>query len=133
MQVFGVSLQTGRGQLAVTLLLQPHECRQLFRLKLRHGGCPHMGGMVVIIQLIEIAHDFALIRPGELHRIGQYIVVGLLVIKQKGVVCGGVFGEYLPLIGAECTAGAGKPDQRLVAWLWAVRCPLTGFSQPHRL
>lgn len=42
-----------------------------------------MGGMVVIIQLVEIAHDFALLRPGELHRIGKHIVMGLLVIKQN--------------------------------------------------
>ena len=84
----------------------------------RLGGFNDVPEMLRIVQLIEIAPDSAALCAGQLHRVGQYLVTGLLPVKFPCVVLSGVFQENITFPETVRPGGPGHPEQGLV---WAFR------------
>ena len=79
-----------------------------------NGELLHALNMSCIIQLHHIPDDCTIPRPGDLKRISQYGIAGLIMVKLPGLILEGVFDVDLPFPEKIGSAGTGHPEKMLV-------------------
>lgn len=70
--------------------------------------------VLFIVQLVQVALDLPVLRPGQLHGIRKDMVAGLPFIETPCIVRCGVADENVALPEAVCPGRAGKPQSSAV-------------------
>ena len=79
-----------------------------------HGELLHAVNMGSIIQFNQVSDDSTVSCPGDLNRIGQNGIAGLVMVELPGLVLKSIFDVDLPFPEKIGSAGTGHPEKMLV-------------------